>query len=162
MTPAINAASRAGIAYTVHRYDHDPAAASWGEEAADRLGLGYDQVFKTLVVGTDTGGFAVGVVPVAGRLSMKRMAQALGVKKVTMAQSADVERVTGYVLGGVSPLGQKRRLATVIDASAQAWETVYVSAGRRGLQIELAPQDLARLAAAVFATIVDERGINAE
>ncbi|MGE4553946.1 MAG: Cys-tRNA(Pro) deacylase [Desulfovibrionaceae bacterium] len=153
MTPAINAAKQARIPYTVHEYEHDPAARSYGEEAAEKTGIPPARVFKTLVA--DVGGrdLVVAVVPVSGQLDLKALAKALGVKKAAMADPRAVERSTGYVLGGVSPLGQKKRLATVIDASAQDFETMFVSAGRRGLEIELAPADLARLTGAAFAPI---------
>ena len=153
MTPAINAARKAKITHQVHEYAHDPASDSYGMEAVEKLGLQADRVFKTLVVSVDTQELVVGVVPVSSMLSMKSLAKAVGVKKAAMANPSDVERVTGYVLGGVSPLGQKKRLKTIIDVSAQAFPTIYVSAGRRGMQIELSPQDLKKLTGAVFADI---------
>ncbi len=153
MTPGIDAARKAKITYKVHAYTHDPASDAYGLEAVEKLGLPADRVFKTLVVSIDTKELVVGVVPVSSRLSMKSLAKAIGAKKAAMANPADVERVTGYVLGGVSPLGQKKRLKTIIDASAQPFPTIYVSAGRRGLQIELSPQDLKKLTGAVFADI---------
>jgi Cys-tRNA(Pro)/Cys-tRNA(Cys) deacylase len=153
MTPAIIAAKKAMINFTVHEYAHDPSSESYGKEAADKLGIDAGRVFKTLVVSLDTGKFTVGILPVSAMLSMKRIAKAAGAKKATMAAHADVERVTGYVLGGVSPLGQKKRLQTIIDSSAQAYATIYVSAGRRGLEIELDPQDLRNLTGARFAEI---------
>jgi Cys-tRNA(Pro)/Cys-tRNA(Cys) deacylase len=153
MTPAILAARKAKIAHQVHEYDHDPASDSYGVEAAEKLGLPESRVFKTLVVSLDNRALAVGVVPVSSMLNMKAMAKAVGAKKAAMAQPADVERATGYVLGGVSPLGQKKRLKTIIDASAQSFPTIYVSAGRRGLQIELNPEDLKQLAGGSFAEV---------
>lgn len=153
MTPAINTAKQAKIPYQVHEYAHDPKAESYGEEAAVKLNLPMARVFKTLVVALDGKELAVAVVPVSGMLDMKHCAAALGAKKCDMADRKDAERSTGYVLGGISPLGQKKRLKTVIDASAQEFETMYVSAGRRGLEIELAPGDLARLTEAVFAQV---------
>ncbi|MGE0080954.1 MAG: Cys-tRNA(Pro) deacylase [Thiohalomonadaceae bacterium] len=153
MTPAIDAAKKAGVAHTVHAYEHDPSCAAYGMEAAEKMGVAPNRVFKTLVVQLDGKVFAVGIVPVAAQLSMKLMAKAAGAKKAAMADKQDVERITGYVLGGVSPLGQKRRLKSFIDASARQFPTVYVSAGRRGLEIELAPADLARLTGAVFAEL---------
>lgn len=153
MTPAINLAANAKIAYRVHEYEHDPASASYGTEAAEKLGVPEDRVFKTLVVDLGNHALAVGIVPVSSLLSLKSIAKALGTKKAVMADKAEVARVTGYVLGGVSPLGQKKRLKTVIDASAQTFPTVYVSAGRRGLEIELSPRDLQSLTGAVFAEI---------
>ncbi|MCA1773718.1 MAG: Cys-tRNA(Pro) deacylase [Halomonas sp.] len=154
MTPAINSAKSAGIAFQVHEYDHDPAAESYGLEAADKLGVAAEQVFKTLVVKLDGKQLAVGIVPVTGQLNLKQIAKAAGAKKAAMAQPAEVERTTGYVLGGVSPLGQKKRLATFIDRSADAFATIYVSAGRRGLEIELAPKDLQALSQAQLAPIL--------
>lgn len=153
MTPAINVARKAGIDHCIHEYSHDPASESYGTEAAEKLGIPPQQVFKTLVVSLDGKTLAVGIVPVAGKLNLKQIAKAAGAKKAVMADPAEVERTTGYVLGGVSPLGQKKRLATFIDAGAQNFPTVHVSAGRRGLEIELAPQSLARLTGASFAPI---------
>ena len=153
MTPAIDAARRAKIAHQVHEYTHDPTSESYGAEAAEKLGLAEDRVFKTLVVSVGTGELVVGVVPVSSMLNLKALAKILGAKKAAMAKPADVERVTGYVLGGVSPLGQKKRLKTIIDASARTFPTIYVSAGRRGLQIELDPEDLTRLTGGRFAEI---------
>lgn len=153
MTPAIDQARKAGIAFEIQEYEHDPGAESYGEEAVVKLGLSPDEVFKTLVVKLDSGALAVGVVPVTGKLNLKQMAKAAGAKKATMAEARDVERVTGYVLGGVSPLGQKKRLKTVVDASAESLPTVHVSAGRRGLEIALAPADLVALTGGAFAPI---------
>lgn len=153
MTPAINLAIKAKIDYEVHEYDHDPASASYGSEAAERLGVPEERVFKTLVVDLGNHALAVGIVPVSSMLDLKSIAKALGAKKAAMADKTEVQRVTGYVLGGVSPLGQKNRLPTVIDASAQDFPTVYVSAGRRGLEIELRPHDLATLTGAAFIEI---------
>jgi len=153
MTPAINIAKKAKVSHTIHEYTHDPSSESYGTEAAEKLGLAAEQVFKTLVVSLDGKMLAVGIVPVAGKLNLKQIAKAAGAKKAAMADPAEVERATGYVLGGVSPLGQKKRLATFIDDSAQAFATIHVSAGRRGLEIELAPEDLARLTGARFAPI---------
>ena len=135
-TPAIVAAERAAIAFTVHEYVHDPKAASYGLEAAEKLGVDPARVFKTLVADVD-GVLTVAIVPVETQLDLK----ALG-KRVTMADPKLAERTTGYVAGGISPLGQRKQLPTVIDESALGFETVYVSAGRRGLEIELAPADL--------------------
>ena len=153
MTPAIHTAKQAKVAFQVHEYKHDPKAESYGEEAAEKLGLPLARVFKTLVVSVDGKGLAVAVVPVAGKLDMKACAAALGSKKCEMAASKDAERATGYVLGGISPLGQKKRLPTLVDATAQGFETVFVSAGRRGLEIELAPGDLLRLTGGRFAQL---------
>ena len=153
MTPAINAAKKRKIAYTVHQYDHEPGHDSYGKEAAEKLGFAEERVFKTLVVQLERSTLAVAVIPVATMLSMKLIAKATGSKKAAMADKDLVEKTTGYVLGGVSPLGQKKRLVTVIDSSAKSFSTIFVSAGRRGLDIELRPADLAALTAATFAEI---------
>ncbi len=153
MTPAINAAKKAKIVHKVHEYSHDPSSESYGLEAAQKLGVSGDRVFKTLVVRLDNKDLAVGVIPVSSMLSMKLIAKAAGAKKAAMAAPSDVERSTGYVLGGVSPLGQKKRLKTIIDSSARQNPTIYVSAGRRGLEIELSPEDLSGLVNGVFAAI---------
>lgn len=138
-TPAIVAAEKAGVAFSVHEYAHDPKAPSYGLEAADKLGVDPARVFKTLVADVD-GVHTVAIVPVEAELDLK----ALG-KRAAMAKPADAERVTGYVTGGISPLGQRRRLPLVLDDSALAYDTIHVSAGRRGLEIELAPADLLAL-----------------
>lgn len=151
-TPATVALTAAGTAYTLHAYEHDPAAASYGEEAAQALGVTPDRVFKTLVADVD-GTLTVAVVPVAGSLDLKALAAAVGGKRAAMADPAAAERTTGYVRGGISPLGQRRRLRTVLDSSAAAHPTICVSAGRRGLEVELAPSDLTALTAAVLAPI---------
>lgn len=151
-TPATVAATRAGVAFTLHAYAHDPAAASYGEEAAQALGADPRRVLKTLVAEVD-GALTVAVVPVTASLGMKALAAAVGGKRAAMANAADAERATGYVRGGISPLGQRRRLPTVVDASAAAHPTVYVSAGRRGLEIELSPTDLVALTTARTAPI---------
>ena len=156
MTPGIDIARKAGIEHTVHEYAHDPSSESYGLEAAEKLGVEKLRVFKTLVVSLDGRALAVGVVPVSAMLGMKRIARAAGAKKASMAAPTEVERVTGYVLGGVSPLGQKKRLRTFIDASAAAFQTIYVSAGRRGLEIELSPHDLKALTGASFAEIAQD------
>lgn len=153
MTPGINVVKKNKIQHTLHEYHHDPSSASYGSEAARKLGISEDRVFKTLVVLLDGQALAVGVIPVCSMLNMKLMAKATGAKKAVMAEKAAVERATGYVLGGVSPLGQKKRLPTIIDASAQHFPTIFVSAGRRGLEIELAPDALRRLVNGSFASI---------
>ncbi len=153
MTPGINIARQHKIVHRVHEYAHDASSESYGLEAAEKLGVPGEQVFKTLVVVLDSKELAVGVVPVTSMLSMKLIAKAAGAKKAAMADPADVERTTGYVLGGVSPLGQKKRLKTVIDSSAEKFATIYVSAGRRGLEIELGPVDLKKLTNGLFAEI---------
>lgn len=155
MTPAIDLARKAGISYQVHEYGHDPKSESYGTEAAEKLGLDPDRVFKTLVVETDAGELVVAIVPVSTSLNLKRVAKAVKAKKAAMADKQKVQRTTGYVLGGVSPLGQKKALTTVIDQSAQTRDAVFVSAGRRGLEIELAPQDLAMLTSAIFSDIAN-------
>lgn len=151
-TPATVALSRLGIAFTVHRYDHDPASTSYGEEAATLLGLDPDQVLKTLLADVD-GRLVVGVVPVSGQLDLKALAATLAAKKATMARPADAERATGYVVGGISPIGQKRAHPTVVDETALLHRTVFVSGGRRGLDLELSPDDLVRATSAVVADI---------
>lgn len=153
MTPAINAAKKSKIWYQVHEYQHDASAESYGSEAAEKLGVKADRVFKTLVVELSDKQLAVGVIPVSSRLNMKSMAKATGSKKAEMAARQDVERATGYVLGGISPLGQKKRLKTVIDSSAKNFQSVFVSAGRRGLEIELDPNDLVRLVNGAYSEI---------
>ena len=145
MTPGILAAKRAKVNYTIHEYDHDPAAESYGGEAAAKMGVAPEQVFKALVVSLDDKELAVGIVPVTAMLGLKQIARAAGAKKATMADKQLVQKTTGYVLGGVSPLGQKKRLRTFIDSTAHHFPTVFVSAGKRGLEIELTPDDLARL-----------------
>ncbi|MGN9780202.1 Cys-tRNA(Pro) deacylase [Nonomuraea sp. ZG12] len=151
-TPATAALAQAGAEFTLHPYEHDPAAQAYGEEAADALGLPYERIFKTLVAELESG-LAVAVVPVSGKLDLKALAAALGGKRAAMADAAKVERVTGYVVGGISPLGQRKRLPTVVDASALEFGTIFFSAGKRGLQIETAPADLIRLTEAVTAPI---------
>lgn len=153
MTPGINLARKHKITHRVHEYEHDPASESYGAEAADKLGVPGARVFKTLVVRLDGGELAVAVIPVSSQLSMKRIAKTFGAKKAAMADKPDVERTTGYILGGVSPLGQRKRLRTAIDAAASDFPTIYVSAGRRGLEIELAPEDLEKLTGGLFADL---------
>ena len=153
MTPAVTAAKRARIEFRLLEYRHDPGAASYGLEAADALGLDPASVFKTLLAESDGGAMVVALVPVACTLDLKALASAIGAKRAAMADPAAAERATGYVVGGISPLGQRRRLATVLDATALAHPTIYVSAGRRGLELVLAPGDLVSLTAATVATI---------
>jgi Cys-tRNA(Pro)/Cys-tRNA(Cys) deacylase len=157
-TPATAALTTAGIAHTVHAYPHDPRAASYGLEAAEALGVDPDRVLKTLLAAVDAAGggrgrLAVGVVPVSGQLDLKALARALGAGRAEMAQVADAERATGYVAGGISPFGQRRAHPTVVDESALAFPTVFVSAGRRGLDLEIAPADLVRATGAITAAI---------
>ena len=152
-TPATVALEKAGAAFTVHSYAHDPASElPYGLEAAAAMGTSPDRVFKTLVAEVD-GTLTVAVVPVSASLDLKALAAAAGGKRAAMADPAAAERTTGYVLGGISPLGQRKALPTVIDASAAAFETVFVSAGRRGLEVELAPGLLAGLTSATTAPI---------
>ena len=155
MTPAIKTAEKARIVFTVHDYEHDPNADSYGLEAATALGVDATRVFKTLLVSLQggTAPLAVGIVPVESQLDLKAFAAVAGAKKASMADSKQAERVTGYVVGGISPLGQKKSLPTIIDTSATEFDTVYVSAGRRGLEIELAPNDLQALCTATLANI---------
>ncbi|WDT87705.1 Cys-tRNA(Pro) deacylase [Alteromonas sp. 009811495] len=153
MTPAITLLQKKGVKHHVLKYEHDTNASSYGLEAVEKLELNASTVFKTLVVSTDKGTLAVAIVPVNNKLSEKKMAKALGTKKVVMAKSEDVMTSTGYVLGGVSPLGQKKRLTTVIHDSAEALSDIYVSAGKRGLELSLSPTTLAMLTQATFADI---------
>ncbi|MFJ2512270.1 Cys-tRNA(Pro) deacylase [Streptomyces griseoviridis] len=151
-TPATVALTSAGVPYTLHAYEHDPAHPSYGEEAAEAMGVSPDRVFKTLVADVD-GALTVAVVPVAGQLDLKALAAAVGGKRAAMADPALAERTTGYVRGGISPLGQRRALPTVLDASAAGHATICVSAGRRGLEVELSPTDLTALTTATLAPI---------
>jgi Cys-tRNA(Pro)/Cys-tRNA(Cys) deacylase len=158
-TPATAALTRARIAFSVHTYDHDPAAGSFGLEAAAALGLDPDRVFKTLLASVDPsagsagGRLVVAIVPVSGQLDLKAVAAAAGGKKAVMADPADAERVTGYVVGGISPIGQRKVLPTLLDSSATGHETVFVSGGRRGLDLELTPADLVAATGATLAPI---------
>jgi Cys-tRNA(Pro)/Cys-tRNA(Cys) deacylase len=151
-TPATVALSRAGVEYTGHEYDHDPRAASFGLEAAEALGLDPAQVFKTLMATVD-GRLTVGIVPVSGQLDLKALARAVGGSRAAMADVAAAERATGYVAGGISPVGQKRAHPTVLDETALGFDVVYVSGGRRGFDIGLAPEDLVRVTSAAVAAI---------
>jgi Cys-tRNA(Pro)/Cys-tRNA(Cys) deacylase len=164
-TPATALLAKAKVAFTLHPYEHDARAEAFGDEAAQALGVAPERIFKTLIAtvyggppakedGVGGGGkLACGVVPVSGRLDLKALAAAVGGKRAELADPAAAARATGYVLGGISPLGQKSRLPVVVDESASAFETVYVSAGRRGLQVEVAPADLVRLSRARLARI---------
>jgi Cys-tRNA(Pro)/Cys-tRNA(Cys) deacylase len=151
-TPATKVLLAAGVPHTLRSYDHDPATSNYGLEAAAALGVGPERVFKTLLVSAE-GSLAVAVVPVSGSLDLKKCASALGVKRAVMADPKDAERRTGYVLGGISPLGQRQPSPTVVDDSALQFATILVSGGRRGLDIELAPADLVRLTRARTAAI---------
>jgi Cys-tRNA(Pro)/Cys-tRNA(Cys) deacylase len=151
-TPATVALTRAGIAFSQHPYDHDPRAASYGLEAAAALGVEAARVFKTLLASVD-GKLVVGVVPVAGQLDLKALARAAGGSKAVMADPKLAERTTGYVVGGISPIGQRKALPTVVDDSALEFATVFVSGGRRGLDLEMAPADLIRITGAITGQI---------
>lgn len=151
-TPATVALERAGVSYLARAYDHDPAAESYGLEAATALGVESARVFKTLLVDTGSG-LAVGIVPVDRQLDLKAVATALGAKKAVMADPRDAERSTGYVVGGISPLGQKKALPTVLDESATTFETILVSGGKRGFDVELNPADLVSVTRARLARI---------
>ena len=153
MTPATKQLEKQKVPFEILQYQHDANSASFGLEAVEKLALNAEQVFKTLVVCTDTDQLAVAIIPVNVKLNLKAIAKTLKVKKVKMADAKRVETTTGYILGGVSPLGQKKALSTVIDASAEQFSKIYVSGGRRGLEIELSPQDLARLCRAIFGNI---------
>lgn len=157
MTPAINLLKREKIAHTVRSYVHDAHAESYGGEAVDKLGLDPAQVFKTLLASTEAHELLVAIVPVAGQLDLKALAEAAGCKKCEMAAADAAQRATGYLVGGISPLGQKKRLRTLLDASAEALPRLHVSAGRRGLEVELAPTDLLRLTAGHYAAIGKSR-----
>jgi Cys-tRNA(Pro)/Cys-tRNA(Cys) deacylase len=141
---------KAKIKHRIHSYDHDPKSNAYGEEAAEKLNISFDRIFKTLIVSVDDEKFMTALVPVSKHLDLKELVKTTGSKKAKMAEKQDVERMTGYILGGVSPIGQKKSLATVMDISALNFDTIYVSAGRRGLQIELSPQDLASLTHAIY------------
>jgi Cys-tRNA(Pro)/Cys-tRNA(Cys) deacylase len=151
-TPATALLVRQKVAHQVHEYTHDPRSDSYGTEATELLGLPAARVFKTLVAEVD-GQLTVGVVPVAGHLDLKALAAAAGGKKARMADVTAAERATGYVAGGISPLGHRKRLPVVVDSSATGFETIFCSAGRRGLEIEVAPADLIKLAQATVAPI---------
>jgi Cys-tRNA(Pro)/Cys-tRNA(Cys) deacylase len=153
MTPALDLLKKNQAEHRVHTYEHDPKAASYGLEAAHKLQLPAEQVFKTLLAASEKGELLVAVVPVAGTLDLKALAQAAQVKKCEMADPLAAQRATGYLLGGISPLGQKKRLRTFIDESARALSTIFVSAGRRGLEVELAAGVLAEQTAGHFAPI---------
>ena len=156
MTPAVEEARKAGIHFELAEYEHDPRADSYGMEAADAMGVPSERVFKTLVAQLDDDRFAVAIVPVAGQLDLKALAKALGARRAQMADPSDAQRATGYLVGGISPLGQKRRLPTALDESALLQDAIYVSAGRRGLDMSLAPADLQSLTHATIAPIARE------
>ena len=153
MTPAINTATASGINFKVHSYTHNTSNTAYGDEASRKLGINAEQIFKTLVCETQDSELVVGIISVSAQLNLKAMASSVNAKKVALADKDKVERITGYVIGGISPLGQKRALRTIIDTPAQQYPTIYISAGRRGLEIELNPCDLVKLANAQFSAI---------
>lgn len=153
MTPAVLALEAAGIDFRIVEYDHDPAADSYGDEAARATGAEPSQIFKTLLAGLPDGEIVVGVVPVVSLLDLKAIARAAGAKKATMADPAVAERRTGYVVGGISPFGQRQRHRTFVDESAELWDEVYVSGGRRGLEVVIPSAAFVRLLDATFADL---------
>ena len=155
MTPATKLLKANKIEFSIHEYEHDAHAKSFGLEAAEKLNLRVEEVFKTLLV-TDDKNYFVAILPVHHQLNLKKVAQAVGAKKLKMSDPKDAERLTGYLVGGISPVGQKKRLKTVIDQSAASLAKVYVSGGKRGLDIGLKPQDLAKVLSATFADVLDE------
>ena len=155
MTPATKLLKANKIDFSIHEYEHDANAKSFGLEAAEKLNLRVEEVFKTLLV-TDEKNYFVAILPVHHQLNLKKVAQAVGAKKLKMSDPKDAERLTGYLVGGISPVGQKKSLKTVIDQSAQQLEKLYVSGGKRGLDIGLKPQDLAKVLSATFADVLDQ------
>ncbi len=155
MTPAINILKKAEINFTLHEYMHNTGSKAYGKEAAFSLGVNEDRIFKTLIVKLHgkADSLVVGIVPVSGQLNLKSFAKATRSKKAEIADTVKAESTTGYLVGGISPLGQKKLLQTIIDTSALQFETIYVSAGKRGLQIELDPEDLVKLCDAELADI---------
>lgn len=153
MTPAIQTLKKAGVPFEIREYQHDPRAESYGLEAAAALGVPPEQVFKTLIAKLDTRELVVAIVPVHKNLDLKAFAAAAGAKKADMAEVTEAERTTGYVKGGISPLGQRKKLRTLVDKSIQTLDCVFVSAGRRGMDLELHPANLLRLCQATTAAI---------
>ncbi|MFB9886125.1 Cys-tRNA(Pro) deacylase [Balneatrix alpica] len=153
MTPAIKSMEQAKLSFSIHSYEHDPKAPAYGLEAAEKLGLSPEQVFKTLIIKVDAKQLAVAVIPVAKQLDLKAAAAALKGKKAEMAPVPEAERATGYIVGGISPLGQKKRLPLLLDHSALTQDKIYISAGRRGLEIALAANDLLKLSAGQAAAL---------
>lgn len=150
MTPAINYLNKQKCEHKILKYEHDPACTNYGHEAADKLGLEYARVFKTLLVELSPKELAVGIIPVDCTMSLKEIAKALKAKSAKMADKDEAQKSTGYILGGISPFGQKKRLRTVLDISAMDFDTIYVSGGRRGLDIEVKPEDIVKLLGAVI------------
>lgn len=155
MTPAITLLKKLKVDFSIHEYDHDPSNTNFGQEACDKLGLSNQEVFKTLLA-TDGKSYFVAVLPVAYQLSLSKFAKAVGVKKLRMADMASAERTTGYLVGGISPIGQKKKLPTVISDTAQTLDKMYVSGGRRGLDVGIVPAELAGVLGADFCDIIDE------
>jgi len=153
MTPAIRLLELSKNAYQVHQYDHESSEHSYGLEAAEKLDVPAARIFKTLIIRLNNRNLAVAVIPVAATLSMKRFARAAGARKAGLADKSDAERATGYILGGISPLGQKKQLTTIVDDSAEAHPSIFVSAGRRGLEIELKPADLVLMTRGRYACV---------
>lgn len=156
MTPAIRLLKARGVAFQLHRYDHDPNADSFGAEAAAKLGVAPERLFKTLVAQMDDGTVVMTILPVAARLDLKKLATAVGAKKADLADPTLAEKTTGYVVGGISPLGGRKLLPTFLDESALLFDTLFVSAGKRGLQIEIAPAELRTLTKAAMTSLAKE------